>query len=294
LFQKNVSGDKMKFLITGINGQLGYDVRCELLKRGYDDICSPTREEMDITKEDEVSKVILEYRPDVIIHCAAYTAVDKAEEERELCYDVNVNGTSYIVKYAKEVGAKVIYISTDYVFDGTKDGEYKVDDVVCPINYYGETKWLGEQEVSGYPNHMIVRISWVFGMNGKNFVRTMLKLAEIKTELGVVSDQIGSPTYTKDLSKLLVDMSLSDKTGIYHATNEGYCSWNEFAKYIFEVNEIDMQVNEVLTKDYKTTAKRPLNSKLDKSKLEKDGFEALPSWQDAVLRYCRELKMEGE
>lgn len=283
----------MKFLITGVNGQLGYDVKRELESRGYIDICSPSREELDITNEQMVAKVMLEYRPDVVIHCAAYTAVDKAEEERDLCYDINVNGTSYLVKYASEVGAKFMYISTDYVFDGTKTGVYEVDDINKPINYYGETKWLGEQRVREYFNHIIVRISWVFGINGKNFVKTMLKLAETKSELGVVSDQIGSPTYTEDLSKLLVDMALSDKTGTYHATNEGYCSWNEFAKYIFEVNGIDIKVNEVLTKDYKTVAKRPLNSKLDKSKLESDGFERLPDWQDAVKRYSKVLRKEG-
>lgn len=283
----------MKFLITGVNGQLGYDVRKELENRGYTDIYSPTREELDITNEEMVSKMVLENRPDVVIHCAAYTAVDKAEEERELCYDINVNGTRYLVKYASEVGAKFIYISTDYVFDGTKEGIYEVEDSTKPINYYGETKWLGEQVVRDYWNHIIVRISWVFGVNGKNFVKTMLRLAETKKELGVVSDQVGSPTYTEDLSKLLVDMALSDKVGTYHATNEGYCSWNEFAKYIFEVNDIECQVNEVLTKDYKTVAKRPLNSRLDKSKLESDGFQKLPDWKDAVKRYSKVLKKEG-
>ena len=283
----------MKFLVTGVNGQLGYDVKIELEKRGYNDVLCPNRSELDITDEDSVSKIVLEYRPNVIIHCAAYTAVDKAEDDKESCYDVNVNGTSYLVKYAKEVGSKFIYISTDYVFDGTKNGVYEINDSIKPINYYGETKWLGEKIVSDYSNHVIVRISWVFGMNGNNFIKTMLRLALTKKELGVVSDQVGSPTYTKDLSKLLVDMAISDKTGVYHATNEGYCSWNEFAKYIFEVNDIDMVVNEVLTKDYKTVAKRPLNSRLDKSRLVSDGFDKLPDWKDAVRRYCEELKKEG-
>lgn len=283
----------MKIFITGVNGQLGYDVKKEFLNRGYDDIFCPSREELDITNEEEVAKGILEYRPDVIIHCAAYTAVDKAEEEKDICYDINVNGTSYLVKYASEVGAKFIYISTDYVFDGNKNDIYQVDDKTCPVNFYGETKWLGEQKTREYVNHIIVRISWVFGINGKNFIKTMLRLAETKKELGVVSDQIGSPTYTEDLSKLLVDMAFSDKTGTYHATNEGYCSWDEFAKYIFEVNDIDMVVNPVLTKDYKTTAKRPLNSRLDKNKLVEDGFEKLPDWKDAVKRYSEILRKEG-
>lgn len=283
----------MRFLITGGNGQLGYDVLKELQKRGYSDILAPNRQEMDITKKDMVQNVIFTYRPDVIFHCAAYTAVDKAEEERELCYDINVNGTKYLVDCAREMGAKFIYISTDYVFDGSKDGIYEVDDEVCPVNYYGKTKWLGEEMVREYDNHLIVRISWVFGFHGKNFVKTMLKLAETKKELGVVSDQVGSPTYTKDLAKLLVDMALSNKVGTYHATNSGFCSWNEFAKYIFEVNGMNVVVHSVLTKDYETVAQRPLNSKLSKEKLVNDGFVELPSWQDAVERYSEELKKEG-
>lgn len=282
----------MKFLITGVNGQLGHDLKQELLKRGYTDICSPSSSEMDITNEDNVKRIVLEYQPDVIFHCAAYTAVDKAEEEKEACYDINVNGTSYLVKYASEVGAKIIYISTDYVFDGTKDGIYEVGDVTKPINYYGKTKWLGEEKVRSYSNHLIVRISWVFGIHGNNFVKTMLRLAETKDELGVVSDQIGSPTYTVDLSKLLVDMAFSDKTGTYHATNEEYCSWYDFAKYIFEVNHIDMNVHPILTKDYKTKAKRPLNSRLSKDCLDDAQFDRLPNWKDAVERYSEVLKKE--
>lgn len=284
----------MKFLITGINGQLGYDVNLELLKRGYTDILAPTRDEMDLTNEEDVESVVLGFRPDVIFHCAAYTAVDKAEEEKEVCYDVNVNGSKYIAKYGNMVEAKVIYISTDYVFAGNKDGIYEEDDQISPVNYYGETKYLGEQEIKECASYIIARISWVFGINGKNFVKTMLKLAENKTELSVVSDQVGSPTYTKDLASVLVDMALSDKQGIYHITNEGYCSWYEFAKYIFEVNGIDMKVNPIMTKDYKTTADRPLNSKLSKDKLEMDGFKRLPDWKDAVKRYSKVLKKEGD
>ena len=283
----------MKFLVTGVNGQLGYDIKKELIDRGYSDVLAPVRDEMDITKKGQVDRVVLDYKPDVIFHCAAYTAVDKAEEEKEMCYDINVNGTKYLAAAASLVGAKLIYFSTDYVFDGTKDGIYEVDDRVCPINYYGETKWLGEEEVRKYPNNIIVRISWLFGINGKNFVRTMLRLAETKKELGVVSDQIGSPTYTEDLSKLVVKMALANVVGTYHITNEGYCSWYEFAKYIFEINGMDMQVNPVLTKDYKTVAKRPLNSKLSKEKLVSDHFRKLPSWQDAVKRYNKVLKKEG-
>lgn len=283
----------MKFFVTGVNGQLGFDVVNELKQRGNNDICSPTRDELDITNEEKTLEVLLAYKPDVVIHCAAYTAVDKAEEERELCYDINVNGTKYLVEGAKRIGAKFVYISTDYVFDGTKDGIYTEEDKTCPVNYYGETKLLGEELVKGYNNGIVVRISWVFGINGGNFIKTMLRLAETRDEISVVGDQVGSPTYTKDLARLLVDMSLSDKSGVYHATNMEYCSWYEFAKYIFEVNEVDIKVSQVMTKDYKTVAKRPLNSKMSKDKLVRDGFEVMPSWKDAVKRYSKELKKEG-
>ena len=283
----------MKFFITGVNGQLGYDVKRELLERGYTDILAPTREELDITNEDAVKKMIREYRPSVIFHCAAYTAVDKAEEEQEKCYQVNVLGTKYLTEAAKEVGAKIIYISTDYVFDGTKEGLYQVEDKVNPVNYYGKTKYLGENFVRAYDNHIIVRISWVFGINGKNFIRTMLNLAESHKELNVVCDQIGSPTYTKDLAGLLVNMFLSNVKGLYHVTNEGYCSWYEFAEFIFKESRKKVKVHPILTKDYKTTAKRPLNSKLSKESLDDIGMKRLPEWQDAVKRYIRELKKEG-
>lgn len=284
----------MKFLVNGYTGQLGYDIVRELNKRGYNDIFHPDYPDVDITIEENVKNAIMNYNPDVIFHCAAYTAVDKAESDKEKCYDVNVNGTANIVKYAKEVGAKVIYISTDYVFDGTKEGYYEVDDPICPIDYYGYTKELGEEKVREYDNHVIVRISWVFGINGNNFIKTMLKLAKTKDEVNVVSDQIGSPTYTKDLAKLLVDMSLSDKTGTYHATNDGVCTWNEFASYIFESNGINMKVNKILTKDYPTAAKRPHNSKMSKEKLIQDGFQILPHWKDAVDRYNEELKEQSK
>ena len=283
----------MKFFITGVNGQLGYDVKRELLERGYTDILAPTRVDLDITNEDAVKKMIREYRPSVIFHCAAYTAVDKAEEEQEKCYQVNVLGTKYLTEAAKEVGAKIIYISTDYVFDGTKEGIYQIEDKVNPVNYYGKTKYLGENFVSKYENHIIVRISWVFGINGKNFIRTMLNLAESHKELNVVCDQIGSPTYTKDLAGLLVNMFLSNVKGLYHVTNEGYCSWYEFAEFIFKESRKKVKVHPILTKDYKTIAKRPLNSKLSKESLDDIEMKRLPEWQDAVKRYIHELKKEG-
>ncbi len=280
-----------KVLITGVGGQLGYDLKEELNDKNVE-IYAPTKEELDITDREKVFEKIKEFKPDVIFHCAAYTAVDKAEEEKEICYNVNVNGTKNIAEASKEVKAKVVYISTDYVFDGSKDGIYKEDDKVNPINYYGYTKYLGEEEVRKLANHLIVRISWVFGINGKNFIKTMLKLSETKDELNVVSDQVGSPTYTKDLSHLLVEMVEKEKTGTFNATNEGYCSWYEFAKYIFEVNNINIKVNPILTKDYKQTAKRPLNSKLSKDKLEKENLERMPSWQDATKRYSKILRKE--
>ena len=280
----------MKYFITGVSGQLGHDIVEELKSRNYNDYLAPTGAELDITDKEKVLKVISEYNPDVIFHCAAYTAVDKAEEEKDKCYNVNVNGTKNIVEAAKEVGAKVVYISTDYVFDGTKEGIYEPNDPTNPINQYGYTKLEGEKAALELDNSLVVRISWVFGINGNNFIKTMLRLSETKTELNVVSDQIGSPTYTYDLAKLLIDMALNNKSGIYHATNEEYCSWYEFAKYIFEVNGKDMKVNPILTKDYPTAAKRPLNSKMDKSKLEEDGLYRLPSWKDATERFSKVLR----
>lgn len=282
----------MKYLITGGTGQLGYDIVKELISRGKLEYIAPTTKEMNITNKDEVEKVILDYKPNVIFHCAAYTAVDKAEEDRENCYNVNVNGTKNIVEVAKKINAKVVYISTDYVFDGTKEGIYEIDDKTNPINYYGYTKLMGEKEVQQLNDYLIVRISWVFGINGKNFVKTMLNLADTKDEISVVSDQIGSPTYTKDLSKLLLDMIENNKKGLFFATNEDFCSWYEFAEYIFKINNINIKLNKILTKDYKTLAKRPLNSKLSKNKLDEEGLTRLPSWQDAASRFCKVLMKE--
>lgn len=282
----------MKYLITGGTGQLGYDIIKELINRNEKDYLAPSSKKMDITNQKQVEKIILNYKPDIIFHCAAYTAVDKAEEDKENCYNVNVNGTKNIVEVAKRINAKVVYISTDYVFDGTKKTEYETEDITNPINYYGYTKLLGEKEVQQLNDYLIVRISWVFGENGKNFVKTMLNLAETKTELSIVSDQIGSPTYTKDLSKLLLDMIENNKKGLFFATNEDFCSWYEFAEYIFKINNINIKLNKILTKDYKTLAKRPLNSKLSKNKLDEEGLTRLPSWQDAASRFCKVLMKE--
>jgi len=291
----------MKYLITGYNGQLGYDIKNELLKRGVfkDDILAIDKDEMDITDREQVFDVIKEFSPDVIFHCAAWTAVDKAEDNEELVNLVNVIGTRNVVDASIEVGAKILYMSTDYVFDGTKDGIYLVDDKVNPKSVYGMTKYLGEEEVRRNPEHFITRISWVFGINGNNFIKTMLKLSENHDSLNVVADQIGSPTYTVDLAKLLVDMSGTEKYGTYHATNEGYCSWADFAEYIFKINNKDTKVNKVTTEEYLNLtntkqAYRPKNSKLDKSKLDENGFDRLPSWKDATERFCKVLKNGGK
>lgn len=281
----------MRVLITGGSGQLGYDI-AKLLEENNTMMYVPTHEEMDITDRDSVMKAFDSFKPDIVFHCAAYTAVDKAEEDKERCYDINVNGTKNIVDASDIYGSKVVYISTDYVFHGDKNGIYETSDITDPINYYGYTKYLGEQEVMKNSNNLIVRISWVFGINGKNFVKTMLRLASSRDEISVVSDQVGSPTYTYDLARLLVDMVNKNKSGIYQATNEGYCSWYEFAKYIFEVSGIDIRVNPILTKDYVTLAKRPLNSRLSKDKLDEDGLTRLPDWKDATKRYIRVLRKE--
>ena len=291
--------ESCKYLITGYNGQLGYDLKRELLKRGVDksNILATDIDDMDITNKKQVEDVVSRFKPDVIFHCAAWTAVDKAEDMEDRVRSINVDGTRNVVDASVKVGAKIVYLSTDYVFDGTKDGLYEPDDEVNPKSVYGKTKFEGEEEVRKNPNHFIARISWVFGINGNNFIRTMLKLSENHDELNVVNDQIGSPTYTVDLSRLLVDLSQTDNYGTYHVTNEEYCSWADFAKYIFEINHKRVKVNEVSTEEYLNIsgikqAYRPRNSKLDKSKLDEIGIDRLPSWKDATKRYCDELEDE--
>ena len=239
----------MKYLVTGYKGQLGYDVVRELKKRNIadSDIYPMDINDMDITNRDEVMTKVNEIKPDVIFHNAAWTNVDGAEDMKEACEKVNYLGAKNMADAAKTVGAKIVYISTDYVFDGTKDGMYEIDDKPNPLSVYGKTKYQGEEAVRDYEKHFIVRISWVFGINGKNFIRTMLKLSESRDELNVVADQVGSPTYTVDLAKLLVDMVNTEKYGTYHANNEGFCSWAEFAKYIFDSSNIKMKVNPIPT-----------------------------------------------
>lgn len=291
----------MKYLITGVGGQLGFDIKRELLSRSIDEpnIAAPHFADLDITDQQAVENYVENFRPDVVFHCAAYTNVDGAEQDIEACTKVNVDGTRYLADAAAKLDAKFIYISTDYVFDGASHSPYAVSDQVNPQSVYGQTKYQGEIAAKSCPRHFIVRTAWVFGLNGKNFVRTMLKLSETRSELTVVDDQIGSPTYTVDLAKFLVDLAESDQYGTYHATNEGFCSWAEFATEIFRAAGRNTKVIPVPTTEYlkiaaHSQAKRPQYSKLDKSSITNHGFRLLPIWQDAIMRYIKELKQEGE
>ena len=302
----------MKVLVTGVGGQLGHDVMNELQSRGYkgigsdiapeyngiDDgtaVCSMPYIQLDITDEAAVEVKISDLNPDAVIHCAAWTAVDLAEDEdkKDLVYAVNAKGTQNIANVCKKLNCKMTYISTDYVFNGKGEAPWKPD---CkdyePLSVYGETKLKGELAVANtLDKYFIVRIAWVFGKNGNNFIKTMLNLSKKYNSLRVVCDQIGTPTYTLDLSKLLVDMIETEKYGYYHATNEGgYISWYDFACEIFRQAGINIKVTPVTTAEYGVSkAARPFNSRLDKSKLTEQGFELLPTWQDALSRYLKEI-----
>lgn len=312
----------MKVFVTGVAGQLGHDVMNELAKRGYEGIGTDIAPEysgaadgtavvsmpyvsLDITDADAVDRVICEMKPDVVVHCAAWTAVDLAEDEdkKDKVHAINADGTANIAKACKKTGSKMVYISTDYVFDGQGTTPWIPD---CkdykPLNVYGQSKLDGELAVSStLDNYFIVRIAWVFGKNGKNFIKTMLNVAKTHSTLKVVNDQIGTPTYTFDLARLLVDMIETDKYGYYHVTNEGgYISWYDFTKEIFrqatllgrtEYSEDNVTVLPVTTAEYGLSkAARPFNSRLDKSKLVENGFTPLPTWQDAVARYLKEIE----
>ena len=281
----------MKVLVTGVKGQLGYDVVRELQSRGHEAI-GVDIEEMDITDETAVSRVMEETAPEAVIHCSAFTAVDRAEEEQELCYKVNVEGTENIAKMCQKLGCKMLYLSTDYIFSGEGQRPWEPEDTPSPLNAYGQSKYQGEVALRQYVDkYFIVRISWVFGINGNNFIKTMLRLGKENGAVKVVDDQIGSPTYTFDLAKLLVDMIETEQYGAYHATNEGICSWYEFAKEIFqEANMKEVTVTPVSSEEFPVKAKRPKNSRMSKEKLVQNGFSLLPSWQDAVKRYIEELK----
>lgn len=280
----------MSILVTGVGGQLGYDVCRELTARGMEyrgvDIG-----DFNITDAQAVRACLTACRPDAVIHCSAWTAVDKAEDEPEKCRAVNVDGTRNIAAVCKEIGAKMLYISTDYVFPGTGERFYEPEDSTGPLGVYGETKLGGEQAVRELlERFFIVRTSWVFGKNGNNFVKTMLRLGETRAKVSVVCDQVGSPTYTADLAPLLCDMVETEKYGVYHATNEGVCTWVEFAQEAFRLAGKDVKVNAIPTSEYPTRAVRPLNSRMSKDKLEAAGFARLPAWQDALGRYLNDLE----
>lgn len=280
-------------LITGANGQLGNDIKSVCQIRGLDYIATDTKT-MDITDKNQIISVFKQYPVSSVIHCAAYTAVDRAEDEKEICMKINVDGTRNLSEVCADYDAKLLYISTDYVFDGLKDGFYETDDVASPKSVYGLSKYLGELAVKeNISKYYIVRVSWVFGLHGHNFIRTMLKLSETKDQISVVSDQLGSPTYTKDLAPLLIEIILSEKYGVYHATNEEVCSWFDFSNAIFKEVNKPIKVFPILTVDYPTKAQRPLNSRLSKSSLDIGGFSRLPSWKSALNRYIKELKEGG-
>lgn len=299
----------MKVFVTGVGGQLGHDVINELTSRGYDAVGSDVVNmvssgvpyvALDITDAKAVERVITEIRPDAVVHCAAWTAVDAAEDadKQEKVKAINVDGTQNIANAAKMVDAKMVYISTDYVFDGQGTAPWEPDcKEYAPLNVYGQTKLGGELAVSStLEKYFIVRIAWVFGLNGGNFIKTMLQVGKSHPQVRVVNDQIGTPTYTYDLARLLVDMIESEKYGYYHATNEGgYISWYDFTKEIYRQAGMDTEVLPVTTEEYGLSkAARPFNSRLDKKKLTDNGFVPLPDWKDALQRYLQELEKQGE
>ncbi|RII36657.1 dTDP-4-dehydrorhamnose reductase [Clostridium chromiireducens] len=275
-------------LVTGVNGQLGYDIVKELDKRGIDskgiDI-----QDLDLTNKTDVINFITDLKPTCVIHCAGYTQVDKAEiedGETKKCFDINYRGTEYIAIACKDLDIKMVYISTDYVFDGTKTGEYEISDNVNPLSKYGMSKMQGERAILEHLNkYFIIRTSWLFGLNGNNFINTMINLGKEKEVIDVVFDQLGSPTYTVDLACLICDVVETNKYGIYHATNEGFCSWADLAKKVLEIKNISCKINPISSKEYKSVTIRPLNSRLSKRSLESGGFSLLPNWEDAVKRY---------
>ena len=284
----------MKVFVTGVKGQLGHDVMNELSRRGIEGIGADV-DEMDITDPEACRRVIAEAGPGAVIHCAAYTAVDEAEKHPELCLKVNAQGTRNIAEVCRSLDIKMMYISTDYVFDGQGTRPWEPDDARDPLNVYGQAKYEGELAIEELlEKYFIVRIAWVFGVNGKNFIKTMLRLGKERGAVSVVDDQIGSPTYTFDLARLLVDMIQTEAYGRYHATNEGLCSWYEFAEEIFkQAGMEDVSVTPVSTESYTAAypgqARRPMNSRISKDKLEEKGFKRLPPWQDALRRYLEEI-----
>ncbi len=279
----------MKVLVTGVKGQLGYDIVKECEKRNIDAV-GVDIEEMDITNPAQVEKVIKETQVDAVIHCAAWTAVDKAEEQVDLCRKVNKDGPANIAKVCEELDIPMMYFSTDYVFNGLGEEPWMEYEEREPLNVYGQTKYEGELEVERLKKYFTIRISWVFGLNGNNFIKTMLRLGKERGEVSVVNDQVGSPTYTYDLAKLCVDMIQTDKYGTYHATNQGYCSWYEFACEIFKQAGMNVKVNPVDSSAFPAKAVRPKNSRMNQTELDRNGFDRLPTWQDALERYLKEIQ----
>ncbi len=280
----------MRIFVTGARGQLGHDIMLELKKRDIEAV-GVDIEEMDITDAEACERVITEAAPTHVIHCAAWTAVDAAEEKPEACRRVNALGTENIAKVCGSLGIPMMYFSTDYVFNGQGERPWEPADEAEPLGVYGETKYEGELAVRKYvpDKHFILRIQWVYGINGKNFIKTMLKLSETHKELTVVDDQIGSPTYTPDIARLCVDMIQTDKYGTYHVANKGYCSWYDFAVEIFRLTGRDVTVRPVSSEEYGAKAKRPYNSRMDISKVEAMGFKGLPPYEDALRRFLIEL-----
>lgn len=279
----------MKIIVTGAKGQLGTDVVTELEKNGIAAVAADLQE-LDITDENAVDTFIAESRAQGVIHCAAFTNVDAAETEKDICRKINYQGTLNLARACEKYGLKLLYTSTDYVFSGEGTQPFETDSPEFPCNFYGESKLEGEKAVEETCSRFfIVRISWVFGENGKNFVKTMLRLAKERSEITVVCDQIGSPTYTKDLAKLLCEMISGEKYGVYHATNEGFCSWAQFAQAIMEYSGSKTKIIPVTSAEYKSVAVRPANSRLSKKSLDENGFERLPSWQDALKRFLKNV-----
>jgi len=280
--------ESMKYLVTGGSGQLGHDMLTLLSSLG-NEVTAPTRSDLDLSRLIDIPTFVKRERPDWIVHCGAYTKVEKAEDENVECYAVNAQATSFLAKAASMMGVKMLYISTDHIFDGEKPGEYDVGDVPNPLNYYGMTKLIGEECVrSALDDHLIVRISWVFGSQGENFVDKILELGRERSEIKVVCDQRGSPTYTRDLAPLLVEMIQKGKNGTFHATNEGCCSWQEYAEEITSQAGLGARVVPIPTSENPTKARRPLNSTLSKQRLDAEDLPRLPPWRDALIRYLRE------
>ena len=280
----------MKVLVTGVSGQLGHDAAKELMRRGIPFLGVSSRE-LDITDRDAVRRVMNVYRPDAVLHCAAWTKVDLAEDEPEMCMRVNADGTRYIAEACRECGTKLLYVSTDYVFPGTGVKPWETDDKTGPLNVYGQSKLAGEAAVQELlEQYFIVRTSWVIGEHGNNFARTMLRLAEDHRELRVVGDQIGSPTFTADLAPLLCEMIGTEKYGVYHATNEGFCSWAELAEAVFRLAKKNAKVEHVRSEAYAVKALRPKNSRLSKLSLDAAGFTRLPGWEPSLARMLRVMK----